>query len=202
MATALKLARVTAGWSQTQVLTRMRQAAAAVGEELPGRASLRVQLSQWENGHRRPCEFYRRVFCAVYHRPPEHLGFPTIAADAVPGGIVADVVAALLYTAPLTTEELRAVPPARVRLYTAVAAADPHTPALTELTAGLRQARAHPPAWLDRDRLHVCDTAAHQASSTYPTATTTVAGRVPDWVTTGRLTSSVTAAAALIAPAQ
>jgi transcriptional regulator with XRE-family HTH domain len=194
MATPLKAARLARGWSKPELVTRMRQVAAALGEALPKWTSLRVQLAQWENGHHQPCEFYRRVFCQIYHRSPEQLGFPSEGAGT--RGVDIDVMTALLYTAPLTVAQLGVVPPARVRLYTEVALADPHTP--TELTTGLRRACREGPAWLDRERLHACKHTAHRASATaWPIP---VAGRVPDWITTGRLIGSGIAAAVFTTP--
>jgi transcriptional regulator with XRE-family HTH domain len=54
MATPLKAARLARGWSKPELVTRMRQVAAALGEALPKWTSLRVQLAQWENGHHQP----------------------------------------------------------------------------------------------------------------------------------------------------
>lgn len=193
MATALKAARVATGWSQTQVIARMRQVAAELGEQLPGANTMRLQLCRWENGRQRPCEFYRRIFCQVYQRSPQQLGFPTPPDQAGTQGAGIEVMTALLYAAPLTLAQLWEVPPARVRLYTEVALADPRTLSPAELTAGLQKARTEKPAWLDRQRLRFCEAAAQRAQgSTLPVP---VGGRVPDWVTTGRLVGSGIAAA-------
>ena len=103
------------------------------------------------------------------------------------------MITALLYAAPLTLGQLRAVAPSRVRLYVDLALADPRTPTPEALTEGLARARAEGPAWLDRYRLRACEHAAHRAIST--ALPVPVGGRVPDWVTTGRLVSSgITAA--------
>ncbi|MBV9143445.1 MAG: hypothetical protein JO115_21440 [Pseudonocardiales bacterium] len=187
MATPLKAARLARGWTHPQTIERMRQVAATLGEEIPLRG-MRVQLSTWENGHRYPCAFYRRLFCQLYHRTPEQLGFSPPHRGADTRGVGIEVMTALLYTAPLTLAELRVVPPARVRLYTDVALADPRTPTPTELTTGLRRACREGPAWLDWERLRACEHAAHRAhTTTWPVP---VAGRVPDWVTSGRLVGS------------
>lgn len=193
MATALKAARVATGWSQPQLIARMRQIAAGLGEQLPGAETMRLQLYRWENGHRRPEEFYRRIFCAVYERSPQQLGFPTPPDQVGTWGVGIEVMTALLYAAPLTLAQLRAVAPARVRLYTEVALADPRTPSPAELTEGLQRARVERPAWLDRQRLRFCEAAAHRAQAT--ALPVPVTRRVPDWVTTGRLVGSGIAAA-------
>ncbi|MBV9143434.1 MAG: helix-turn-helix transcriptional regulator [Pseudonocardiales bacterium] len=198
MGTPLKAARLARGWTHPQAIERMRQVAASMGEEIPLRG-MRVQLSTWENGRRRPCAFYRRVFCALYQCPPDALGFPPTSVGAGTLGAGVEVVTALLYTAPLTLAELRSVPPARVRLYTEVALADPRTPTPAELTTGLRRAKAEQPAWLDRERLHACAHAAHRAT-TLPLPVP-VAGQVPDWVTTGRLIGSAIATTVFTTPA-
>lgn len=128
MATALKAARMLTGWSQPEVVARMRRGAAGMGEALPpSPETMRVMLCHWENGRRRPGEFYRRVFCVVYQCPPEQLGFPPVG-PAGTGRVGTEVMAALLYAAPLPTDMLEQVPPARVRLYVSVALADPRTP--------------------------------------------------------------------------
>jgi hypothetical protein len=165
----------------------MRQIAATLGEELPLRG-MRVQLSTWENGRRSPCAFYRRVFCALYHRTPEQLGCSPPDREADTRGMSIEVMTALLYTAPLTVAQLRSVPPARVRLYTQVALADPRTPTPGKLTAGLRRACRESPAWLDWERLHACEHAAHRALT--PAWPVPVTGRIPNWITTGRLIGS------------
>lgn len=188
MATALKAARVATGWSQTQVIARMRQVAAELGEQLPGANTMRLQLCRWENGRQRPCEFYQRIFCQVYHCTPEQLGFPPTPLRASTGGVGIEVMTALLYAAPLTLAQLLRVPAARVRLYTDVALADPRTPSPAELVAGLHRARQEAPAWLDQTRLNVCEATARRAQLTAPPVP--AAGRVPDWVTTGRLVGS------------
>lgn len=191
MATALKAARLARGWSHPQTITRMRQVAAAMGEQLP--RSMRVQLSMWENARRRPCAFYRRLFCQLYHCTPEQLGFPPTPVAADTRGVGVEVMTALLYAAPLTLAQLQAVPPARVRLYTEAALADPRTPTPEALTEGLRPACREQPAWLDRERLAACEHAAHRAHTT--ALPVPVADQVPDWVTTGRLVGSGLAAA-------
>lgn len=193
MSTPLKAARLTVGWSQPQAIQRLRHLAADLGEWLPETQTLRVQLSRWENGHRRPGGFYQRLFCQLYQRPPEHLGFPASPDGAGTQGVGIEAMSALLYAAPLTLAQLRTVPPARVRLYTELALADPRTPTPGDLTTGLRRAQAQAPAWLDHERLRACQAAAHHAQAT--ALPVNGAGRVPDWITTGRLVGSTIAAA-------
>jgi hypothetical protein len=192
MATALKAARVVTGWSKPHLVERMRHVAVLVGEDLPQWTTMRVQIAHWENGRHRPCAFYQRVFCEVYGRTPEQLGFPP---PRIEGAVGVEVVTALLYVAPLTLAQLRRVPATRVRLYVEVALADPRTPTPTDLAAGLHRARAQGPAWLDRDRLRACEHAAHHACTGTPAIPPGWrVGTVPDWVTTGRLVSATIAA--------
>jgi transcriptional regulator with XRE-family HTH domain len=193
MSTPLKAARVATGWSQPQAIQRLRHLAADLGEGLPQTPTLRVQLSRWENGHRRPGGFYRHLFCQLYQRAPEQLGFPASPDGAGTQVVGIEAMTALLYAAPLTLTQLRTVPPARVRLYTELALADPRTPTPVDLTTGLRQAQVEATAWLDRERLRACQAAAHRAQAT--TLPVNGAGQVPDWVTTGRLVGSTIAAA-------
>ena len=83
--TKLALARIAAGWSQTQLIGRMERMAPAVlgrGFHLPDRASLKTYVRRWENGHTVPGPEYRRLLRAVYDRTDEELGFP-VGEDGV-----------------------------------------------------------------------------------------------------------------------
>jgi transcriptional regulator with XRE-family HTH domain len=73
--TALRDARVQRNWSQARAITELGAAARSIGATLPEVASLKTQLSRWENGHRTPEPFYQRLFAIAYDRTPTDLGF-------------------------------------------------------------------------------------------------------------------------------
>lgn len=75
----LREARQARGWSQTQLMHALAQQAAAEGLAVPGRDSLRIMVSRWENGHVQPDETYRRFLCAVYACYERELGLLTDA---------------------------------------------------------------------------------------------------------------------------
>lgn len=70
MTTPLKAARQARGWTQERLLSELR----ALGVSLPA-ASLKTQLSRWENGHRTPDTYYRGLFRRVYGLTDDELGF-------------------------------------------------------------------------------------------------------------------------------
>lgn len=73
--TRLQAARAAQGWSQTQVIARLRQEAARAGVAIPDDTSLKTQLSRWERGVvRRISPEYRRLLRAVYGRSDDELG--------------------------------------------------------------------------------------------------------------------------------
>ncbi|MGL5826310.1 MAG: helix-turn-helix domain-containing protein [Nocardioides sp.] len=85
MTTRLKQTRVAMGWSQSQLIMKLRSHANSTGTTLPDPATLKTQVSRWENGHRRPEAFYRLLLCAVYGRTEEELGLADhVPADRLP----------------------------------------------------------------------------------------------------------------------
>jgi transcriptional regulator with XRE-family HTH domain len=58
------------GWSQLRLIHALRLASAHLNWQLPDDASMIASLSRWENGHRRPGEFYRRLLCMVFGLAP------------------------------------------------------------------------------------------------------------------------------------
>jgi tetratricopeptide (TPR) repeat protein len=70
-ASALQAARRERGWTQSQVLARLRRAST---DPLPAESSLARMLSRWENGAE-VSDYYQRLFCRVFEAPPEALGF-------------------------------------------------------------------------------------------------------------------------------
>lgn len=83
--TALRQARVAAGWSQMRLVAELeRQARASENRTaLPERQHLKTQLSRWENGHVVPGEMYRALFRAIYRTTDEALGFPSAPSLAL-----------------------------------------------------------------------------------------------------------------------
>ncbi len=78
----LKSVRQQLGWSQSRAISAIRAESRAAGVEAPAAASLKTQLSRWENGHRTPDAFYRRLLERTYGKPAEELGIgPSNAGD-------------------------------------------------------------------------------------------------------------------------
>jgi tetratricopeptide (TPR) repeat protein len=75
--TRLQAARHAEGWSQAQVIVRLRAAAAKADSPISNEVSLKTQLSRWENGHDSPGPMYRRLFRMIYGMTDEELGFTT-----------------------------------------------------------------------------------------------------------------------------
>src|SRR5689334_11647347 len=83
--TRIKLYRTAAGMSQVQLAVAIERAARRASEvtrrsvAVPGRASLKTEISQWENGHRFPGDFYRRLLAAALNVPESELfGAPAV----------------------------------------------------------------------------------------------------------------------------
>lgn len=75
MNSRLRQARAGRGWSQTRLIHAMQQQAVALDIRLATSASLKTQISRWENGHCQPDEVYRQVFRALYGQTDDQLGF-------------------------------------------------------------------------------------------------------------------------------
>jgi transcriptional regulator with XRE-family HTH domain len=54
METRLKEARTARGWSQLRLIIELERRATALKLTLPSRASLKTEVSRWENGHVSP----------------------------------------------------------------------------------------------------------------------------------------------------
>lgn len=72
---ALKRARVDREWSQTRLVAAMEAEARRLRKPIAGRASLKTQLSRWENGHLTPDSFYQQLFQSIYGMTASQLGF-------------------------------------------------------------------------------------------------------------------------------
>lgn len=70
----LKETREEFGWSQLRTVTAIRDQARAMGLEVPSTASLKTQLSRWENGHHDPDAFNRNLLIHAFGRSAAELG--------------------------------------------------------------------------------------------------------------------------------
>ncbi len=71
---ALRTARAARGWSQSDAARHLRALAHDRGGPDASPASLKTQLSRWENGHAVPEPAYRFLLAELYGRSPEELG--------------------------------------------------------------------------------------------------------------------------------
>lgn len=74
MITKLKAARQLRSWTQADVIDKVATAAMKINARVAEPASLRVQLSGWENGRKVPDKLYRLLLCTVYDCSAEQLG--------------------------------------------------------------------------------------------------------------------------------
>src|SRR5215218_4990281 len=70
----LRAAREERGWSQSRLMYELERHAVASGLAVPGRESLRIMLSRWENGRVRPNDSYRRLLSSIHDRTATELG--------------------------------------------------------------------------------------------------------------------------------
>src|SRR4051794_8441756 len=82
--TKLQAARRAEGWPQARLMMLMKAMAPQADLRLPSEASLKTELSRWENGHKTPEACYRKLFRIIYGLTDEELGFPTDSASLVP----------------------------------------------------------------------------------------------------------------------
>jgi transcriptional regulator with XRE-family HTH domain len=59
----LRQQRQARGWNVPQTARRLRAAAAAIGDTLPGRATLEAHIRRWERGVIAPSERYKLLYC-------------------------------------------------------------------------------------------------------------------------------------------
>lgn len=98
--TRLRSARQARGWSQVQLIHELSREAAADGLVIPGRESMRIMLSRWENGHVQPEETYRQYLCAVYGSDELSLGLTRANGTSTPTLMGAGVRSPVASTAP------------------------------------------------------------------------------------------------------
>ena len=80
---ALRAARAERGWSQAGAARALRELAGRRAGPDASAASLKTQISRWENGHALPEPEYRALLSELYGRPPEQLGL----LPATPAGV-------------------------------------------------------------------------------------------------------------------
>jgi tetratricopeptide (TPR) repeat protein len=73
---ANQLARVRAerGWTQAQLIARLRAAAVRREKKLPGDESVKRRIAGWENQHKPVSDFYRPLLCDAYRLSAVELG--------------------------------------------------------------------------------------------------------------------------------
>jgi tetratricopeptide (TPR) repeat protein len=71
------------GWSQARLIHALQTQAGLIGINVAAPASLKTQLSRWENGHCLPDPIYRGLFCAVYGMSELDLGLTSAANDTL-----------------------------------------------------------------------------------------------------------------------
>ena len=74
MTTPLQAARHARGWSQARMVWELTRLAKRKGVDTASEASLKTQLSRWENGHVTP-DYYQALLCELFNSTPGELGF-------------------------------------------------------------------------------------------------------------------------------
>ena len=85
MATPLQAARLARGWSQARMVSELMRLARWKKIDVASAASLKTQLSRWENGHVTP-EYYQPLLCEVLKATPGELGFGIQDLPSGPAG--------------------------------------------------------------------------------------------------------------------
>jgi transcriptional regulator with XRE-family HTH domain len=85
MKTRIYQARKLRGWTSAQLNQELREAATRLGLTVSTPASLRVQISGWENGHHDPDSTHRTLLQEAFDLPAEALGFDNITHDELTG---------------------------------------------------------------------------------------------------------------------
>ena len=78
----LRQPRIERGWSQSRAIAELQRHDRSLGLQLPSAASLKTELSRWENGHRTPDAFYRRLFELAYGCSASDLGLGQVEHSA------------------------------------------------------------------------------------------------------------------------
>ncbi|MBW0118337.1 helix-turn-helix domain-containing protein [Pseudonocardia abyssalis] len=146
---ALREARAARAWSQSGAAAALRELAERRGGPDASAASLKTQLSRWENGHSRPEPEYRALLAELYGCTAAELGLAPAAAPARPdarAGLLAELAgAAAAGGAVLEQWAVQLAAAHRVDDELGAAGAGGITAALTEqLTRTLRHTTASP----------------------------------------------------------
>ncbi len=72
----LRAARLAQGWTQDDLIAELQEACTRLGFAHKSRASLKTQVSAFENGRRQPGTEFRALFREVYRLTNVELGFP------------------------------------------------------------------------------------------------------------------------------
>jgi transcriptional regulator with XRE-family HTH domain len=83
MVNAIRQARDARGWTSARLNLEIRRAGTQSGVATASESSLRVMISQWENGHQAPSPAYRALLEKIFRMPAGSLGQETEAAPAV-----------------------------------------------------------------------------------------------------------------------
>ena len=75
MKTAIYEARKTRGWTSAQLNHELREAARRLSLKVSTSASLRVQISGWENGRHRPDSVHQLLLQEAFNLPADALDF-------------------------------------------------------------------------------------------------------------------------------
>src|SRR5215203_5882992 len=95
MDSPLTQARKDRNWSQARLIAQLRLAARAAGKTLSDDTVLRVNLSRWENGHKRPCQMYVDLLCDALEVTAADIGFSSLRSDPPPAMVSPDAVSYL-----------------------------------------------------------------------------------------------------------
>ena len=93
---ALRAARTARGWSQSRAASELHALAGNRGGPDAAPASLKTQLSRWENGHALPEPEYRELLAELYGLPAADLGLVPRGAAPAGGGSSAELLRAEL----------------------------------------------------------------------------------------------------------
>lgn len=74
METRLKAVRQARGWSQMRLVAELERVSTARAIQPPTRASLKTQVSRWENGHIEPDDLHSSLLAEIYGTTPADLG--------------------------------------------------------------------------------------------------------------------------------
>ena len=90
MVNLIRQARDSRGWTSLQLNQELRRAAIRAGVGTASQASLRVMISQWENGHQAPDRTYQTLLQMAFDLPAAALGFDDDAtAEPINDGLAA-----------------------------------------------------------------------------------------------------------------